>query len=149
MKRTLPLFFLLSTTGFAGSASSSRLAEIEAEARSEIQGIRQALAEVQQGGSLDETCFRVGSLHLTLRHELDEFVASGGPLTPSERPAVTGLIEAAKALPSFCGDIETAQSDPSPAPIARGDVAGLEAALGAIEQSLTAATPTSARTSRT
>ena len=136
MRRFLPLFLLLSSTAFAGSASEARLSQIVSEARAGIQGIHQALAEVQQGGSLDEACFRVGSLHLTLRHELSEYVADGGALTDGQKPLVTKLVDGSKALPSFCGDVETAQSDPSDAPVARGDVAGLDAALSSLDAAL-------------
>ena len=136
MKRILPLLLLLPATALAGSGSGSRFPTILAEARQEVQGVRQALSEVQRGGNLDETCFRVGGLYLTLRHELAEEVAGGEPLTSGQQATAAKLIEDSKALTSFCGDVETAQQDPSLAPLARGDVAGLKAALSTLEQSL-------------
>ncbi len=117
----------------AAQGRGGRVARIAAEMRNEVTAVDQAIAErTPTRPNLDEICLRVGDLHQTARHELEETLADE-PAQPREaRRLAEQLIADGKSLPSFCGDIEKAKQDPGPEAVPRGDIEALRKELACI-----------------
>ena len=111
-------------------APKSRVVEVAKEIRGEIADIHEALAEVTpQRSNGEEICFRVGSLYMTARHELEEVAESQKDLSAPAKQLIGELIKDGRSLPSFCDDKEKVKKDPGYEQVKKADVADLKREL--------------------
>jgi len=105
------------------------------EVREEIADVREAIAEVTpRQNNIEEICFRVGSLYLTTRRELEEAAASETNASARAKQLVSELIKDGHSLPSFCGDTEKVKREPGYEQVKKGDVGDLKRELANMER---------------
>jgi hypothetical protein len=126
------LAFLLLSSAVAKTEQDSKpgVNEVAKEIRGEIADINEALAEIApKRSNLEEICFRVGSLYLTTRHELEEVAARHKTGSAQAQQLVTELLRDSRSLPSFCDDKEKVKKDPGFEQVKEGDVVDLKREL--------------------
>lgn len=129
-RSALALLLLSSAVAKPGQDSKPGVSEVAKEIRGEIADINQALAEVApKRSNLEEICFRVGSLYLTTRHELEEVAARHKDGSAQAQQLVTELLRDSRSLPSFCDDKEKVKKDPGYEQVKEGDVVDLKREL--------------------
>ena len=119
----------------SAQAPNSRVVEVAKEIRGEIADIHEALAEVTpQRSNSEEIRFRVGSLYMTARHELEEVAGSQKDLLAPSKQLIGELIKDGRSLPSFCDDKEKVKQDPGYEQVKKGDVADLKRELANMDR---------------
>ncbi len=124
------LLLLSSAVAKPGPESKSALIDVAREIRGEIVDVNEALAEVTpKRSNLEEICFRVGSLYLTTRHELEEVAAQHKGGSAQTKQLVAELLKDSRSLPSFCNDKEKVNKEPGYEQVKEGDLADLKREL--------------------
>ena len=138
MARWLGVLAVLFSSGALAKPSqppNRRVVEVAKEVRGEIADIHEALAEVTpQRSNSEEICFRVGSLYMTTRHELEEVGESEKSLSAEIKQLIGELIGDSRSLTSFCDDKEKAKNDPGHEQVKKGDVADLKRKLANMDR---------------